>query len=681
MDRSLRWRTIALVFISLFCLATLAPSFVDKDSLPSWFTHFFKKEINLGLDLQGGKHIVYNIALDKAIDDKASDIKRDLESDTTLNLAVKTPPTPTGAFTVIPSDPKKVEEIKAKITSDYKGDVDTRECAPDDAKGSLCYVVAASYADKLRKDALSNAVSTIRERINEKGVAEPSVVEKGEDIIVELPGDPNSDAIKDTEELIRRTAKLEMKVVDDCTKPGQLGCTAKDTPHDGAPYMLALVRAINPDDSRHEFESRDPKAKALGIKIIPEQWTPEDGGGRHNDWTVTATDRELLVPKAWAKKHTKITDKTKVEGDFVGVTVTGREVIETYINGDKDLPADFPDHAQPPPFKGLVDQDAKFKVPDDHEIGYEPREPDADAKDQHVKWNTYYLERAVRITGTAIQSAMPSYDQNTNRPVVQMEYNRFGSRVFGDVTTQIAGMKFATLLDGKVKSAPIINGPITGGHAQITMGGGDVTKQEKERDDLVAVLKTGSLPAPLVEASEQTVGPTLGRDAIEKTQTSFIIGIVLVVLIMVGVYRWSGMIAVFAVVFHIIMTLAVMAIFGATLTLPGIAAIVLSIGMEVDGNILIYERIRDELLLGKSVRGAIDLGFSRAFSAILDGQLTTAAAGWVLLQYGSGPIKGFAVMLLVGVFTTLTTNIWVTRILFDHAVARKKGAHMHTFSI
>jgi preprotein translocase subunit SecD len=287
----------------------------------------------------------------------------------------------------------------------------------------------------------------------------------------------------------------------------------------------------------------------------------------------------------------------------------------------------------------------------------------------------------VRITGTAIQSAMPSYDQNTNRPVVQMEYNRFGSRVFGDVTTQIAGMKFATLLDGKVKSAPIINGPITGGHAQITMGGGDVNKQEKERDDLVAVLKTGSLPAPLVEASEQTVGPTLGRDAIEKTQTSFIIGIVLVVLIMVGVYRWSGMIAVFAVVFHIVMTLAVMAIFGATLTLPGIAAIVLSIGMEVDGNILIYERIRDELLLGKSVRGAIDLGFSRAFSAILDGQLTTAAAGWVLLQYGSGPIKGFAVMLLVGVFTTLTTNIWVTRILFDYAVARKKGAHMHTFSI
>jgi preprotein translocase subunit SecD len=205
------------------------------------------------------------------------------------------------------------------------------------------------------------------------------------------------------------------------------------------------------------------------------------------------------------------------------------------------------------------------------------------------------------------------------------------------------------------------------------MGGSDPKVMERERDDLVAVLNTGSLPAPLRETSHSDVGPTLGRDAIDKTKLSFAIGIALVILIMVGIYRWSGWIAVFAVVFHILLTLAVMALFGATLTLPGIAAIVLSIGMEVDGNILIYERIRDELNLGKSVRGAIDLGFSRAFSAILDGQLTSAAAAWVLLQYGSGPIKGFAVMLLVGVFTTLTTNIWVTRILFDWNVARKKG--------
>src|SRR6478609_4468705 len=151
MDRSLRWRTYALIAVTVFCVATLAPSFVDKDSLPSWFTRIFSKQINLGLDLQGGKHIVYNIALDKAIDDKASDIKRDLESDSTLGVTVKTPATPTGAFTVIPSDPKKKSEIESKIKSDYKGDVDTRACAADDPKDSMCYVVATSYADSLKK--------------------------------------------------------------------------------------------------------------------------------------------------------------------------------------------------------------------------------------------------------------------------------------------------------------------------------------------------------------------------------------------------------------------------------------------------------------------------------------------------------------------------------------------------
>jgi preprotein translocase subunit SecD len=212
------------------------------------------------------------------------------------------------------------------------------------------------------------------------------------------------------------------------------------------------------------------------------------------------------------------------------------------------------------------------------------------------------------------------------------------------------------------------------------MGGNDANRQEKERDELVNVLRTGSLPAPLQLESASDLGATLGRDAIDKTKVSFAVGIVLVILIMVGIYRWSGWISVFALVFHNLLTLAIMALFGATLTLPGIAAIVLSVGMCVDGNILIYERIRDELRLGKSVRGAVDLGFSRAFSAILDGQLTTAAGGWVLLQYGSGPIKGFAVMLLVGIFTTITTNTWVTRIFFDWYIAKKKG-QMATISI
>jgi preprotein translocase subunit SecD len=671
MDRSLKWRTLALIGMVLFCVATLAPSVVSRDSLPTFwpFNKLFGSQISLGLDLQGGKHIVYNIDLDKAVDDKASEIKRDLEarlSDDKIKGSVKTPATPLGAVTVTLDDVGQAPALKSKINSDYNDREHTIDWLPcpknDEGKidGTLCMVVSSDYADGIKKTALTNAVSTIRDRINEKGVAEPSVVEKGDDIIVELPGDPKSQAIVETEELIARTAKLEMKIVDDCTDPPPTGCVSTGT-HTGSRYMQNLFRVVGSD---HKGNPTDPEAQRLDIKAEVDQWRPEDGGGTHTDYYLLAYDREEAVPVAWAQKHSKLTKDSKIVGDKVTVSISGHEIIDRYIFGDKDLG-----------YPGLVGgKDGKqFKVPDDHQLAYEKIQPAPDAKDKRIGWRTYYLERAVRLTGSGISNASGAYDPNTNRPVVQLEFNRFGGRIFGDVTSAIVGMKFANILDDKVISAPIINGAIRGGHAQITMGGSDARQMERERDALVAGLKTGSLPAPLREASHSDVGPTLGRDAIDKTKMSFAIGIALVVLIMVGVYRWSGWIAVFAVVFHILMTLAVMALFGATLTLPGIAAIVLSIGMEVDGNILIYERIRDELNLGKSVRGAIDLGFSRAFSAILDGQLTTAAAGWVLLQYGSGPIKGFAVMLLVGVFTTLTTNIWVTRILFDWNVARKKG--------
>ena len=679
MDRSLKLRTLGLIALTVFCIATLIPSFVAKDRLPSWFLSMFSKQMNLGLDLQGGKHIVYNIALDKAVDDKASEIKRDLDArftDEKLAATVQLPTVPLGGVTVILPDLSKKADVIKEVETDYDKIVDQRDCAPEDGPKAVCFVVSDSYADGIKADALKNAVTTIRERINSRGVAEPSVVEKGDDIIVELPGDPNSDAIKETEDIIKNTAKLEMKIVDDCSVPSPQGCTAASSTHEGSPYMRNKIYAYLKPDSKGE--ATEPVARALGIKGEVDSWQPDEGGGTHTDYYLIAYDRDEKVPVDWAKKHGKLVDKNKVEGNMVTVSITGREIIERYLFGDKDLN-----------IQGITTKDPKcdpskpdcLRLSDDHQIGFEEVEPQPEAKDPRKYWRTYYLEKAVRLTGTAIKDAQAAHDPNTNRAEVLLDFNRYGGRVFGDITSQIVGMKFATILDDEVKSAPIINGAIRGGRASITMGGSDPNRQEKEAAALVTVLKTGSLPAPLVEASESNVGPTLGRDAIDKTKWSFVIGLILVIAIMVGIYRWSGGIAVFAVVFHIIMTLAVMALFGATLTLPGIAAIVLSIGMEVDGNILIYERIRDELLLGKSVRGAIELGFSRAFSAILDGQLTTAAAGWVLLQYGSGPIKGFAVMLLVGVFTTLTTNIWVTRIFFDWAVWRKKGKTLATLSI
>jgi preprotein translocase subunit SecD len=333
----------------------------------------------------------------------------------------------------------------------------------------------------------------------------------------------------------------------------------------------------------------------------------------------------------------------------------GRRVIELYL-------------------KALGERNPQLKVPDDHQMGYEEVQPPSDAEDKRSFWRSYYLDRAVRLTGSAVIDAVTIWDPQTNRPEVLVEFNRYGTRAFGDLTSQNVGRKMAIILDDTVKSAPVIQGAITGGRSNISMGGGSADEQQAEADVLVNVLKTGSLPAPLRWESEANLGPTLGRDAIEKTQLSFGLGIFLVIVMMIGLYRSAGVIAVIGLTVNMIMQLAAMATFGATLTLPGIAAVVLTVGMTVDGNVLIYERIRDELLAGKSVRGAVDIGFARAFSAILDGQLTTGAAGWVLLQYGSGPIQGFATMLLVGIGTTLFVNVWVTRLLFDHWVKNKQTA-------
>ena len=647
MQRGLMWRTIALAAAIVACVAILLPNVIDRGALPWPLSRF--KPLGLGLDLQGGSRIVYTIDLDKAVDDRASDIRRDLETRFAEDAArktkpaVRTPSTVLGGVSVSVPDDAHRSELEAMVQADYGDTTEPRECGPDDAKGAICFRVSASYAEGLKKAALANAVNTIRERIDEKGVAEPTVIQKDDQIVVELPG-LDDQRKEETREVIARTAKLEFKVVDD-----------------GSDYMKRLFSHVG--STSKTGQPTDPAAIQAEISAEIDQWRPEDGGSSRIDYYLVARDRQETVPVAWARQHGCAIDPATVQDGKTRCTVTGRQVIERYLHGDRDLAV-----------KGVIEADPSFKLSDDRQIGFEPIEPPPDAKDRRPSWRTYYLERAVRLTGTAIANAAPSYDPNTGRPVVLLDFNRSGSRIFGDLTAQIVGKKLATILDDRVKSAPIINGAIRGGRASITMGGRDAQRQENERNELVNVLKSGSLPAPLREESVSDLGPTLGRDAIQKTRLSFVFGVLLVVLIMVTFYRKSGWVAVFAVMFHVLVTLAVMALFEATLTLPGIAALVLSVGMCVDGNILINERIRDELLLGKSVRGAIDLGFARAFSAILDGQFTIAASAFVLLQYGSGPIKGFAVMMLVGVFTTVATNTWVTRILFDWGTSRSRNA-------
>ncbi len=318
------------------------------------------------------------------------------------------------------------------------------------------------------------------------------------------------------------------------------------------------------------------------------------------------------------------------------------------------------------------------QVPADHEILFEQssRYNDEGQETQDKIWRSYYLHRRAELTGEYLTDAEVSYDQNM-RPEVSITFDSEGANLFEKATGANIGRRMAIILDEKVTSAPTIEGRIGGGRARITLGGySDPFQLQQEAKDLVAVLRTGALPAPLRKTFETQVGPTLGPEAVNKAKTSMIIGSLAVVLFMLIYYRGSGVIANIAMVFNVVYLLSMMAMLQATLTLPGIAAVVLTIGMAVDANIIIYERIREEIRAGKTARGAVQEGFNRAFWTVFDAHVTNLVAGIVLYSYGTGPIRGFAVSLMAGIVCNLFTSVWLSRAMFDWMVGRKKVAQL-----
>lgn len=311
-----------------------------------------------------------------------------------------------------------------------------------------------------------------------------------------------------------------------------------------------------------------------------------------------------------------------------------------------------------------------LSIPSDREIGYQLiYETDPDTQQEHeAGWRTYLLRSRADITGDMIRDAAAQPDQDQGGMGgwhVALTFTDQGGRVFDRITGENIKRRFAIILDGRTESAPVIQSRISGGHAQITMGSGDPELQLRDSKKLELVLRSGALPAPITPSNEQRIGPTLGGDAVRLGIQAAVFGSGLVLVFMVMYYRRAGFIADIAVMLNLFLQLAILASFGASMTLPGIAGLALTIGMSVDGNVLINERIREELREGKSPRTAVEVGYSRAFTAILDGHLTTLISGVVLAQYGTGPVKGFAVTLMVGVVASLFTSVVVSRVMFD----------------
>ncbi|MBI3002045.1 MAG: protein translocase subunit SecD [candidate division NC10 bacterium] len=301
-------------------------------------------------------------------------------------------------------------------------------------------------------------------------------------------------------------------------------------------------------------------------------------------------------------------------------------------------------------------------VPEGSQILYEKV---VDEKGNVVRRTPYLIERQTLLTGDTLTSAEVRLDRVTNEPYVGIEFDREGARIFAEVTEKNVGRRLAIILDNTVYSAPRINEKIPGGQAQIT---GRFTVEEAR--DLAIVLRAGALPAPVNIIANLTVGPSLGQDSIAAGLRASLLGGLLVIVLMAAYYRGAGLIADGALVLNLVLLLGALAMIRATLTLPGIAGIALTIGMAVDTNVLIFERIREELRLGKTVRAGIDTGYEKAWVAIIDSHVTTLITAFALFLFGSGPVKGFAVTLSLGVIINLFTAIVGTKVVFDWLTRR-----------
>ncbi len=333
------------------------------------------------------------------------------------------------------------------------------------------------------------------------------------------------------------------------------------------------------------------------------------------------------------------------------------------VEDETKVAAELPQSIVPGEEDALL-QEFSGKIPEDTEILFEKR---VNQETGAVRKSPFLLKKQAVLTGDLLSDAKVSLDSRFSDPYVSLSFNAAGAKIFEEITGANVKRRLAIVLDNTVYSAPVIQEKIAGGNAQIT---GDFTMEQAK--DLSIVLRAGALPAPMKMLQNVTVGPSLGRDSIEAGKIAGIIGMIIVVLFMIFYYRLSGLIADCALLFNIILLLGAMASLNATLTLPGIAGIILAIGMAVDSNVLMFERMREELRAGKTPRSAVDSGYHKAFWTIFDSHVTTLITAAVLFQFGTGPIKGFAITLSLAVAINLFTALVGTKSIFDVINSRRE---------
>ncbi len=469
--------------------------------------------------------------------------------------------------------------------------------------------------------AVDRAMEIIRNRVDQYGVSEPSIQKQGgRRIIVELPGVSKEDEVR---QLLQGTALLEFKLMKD---PDIIYKTmeAVDKYLAGKGYSdstSSVDSTKKTETAKNTLSALTNKSDTASTSIADEQKSPEQQAKDH-PFLFLARPNQQGNGEAYVSEN----DKDKV------MRILARPDVQ------KILPSDMAFYFSSKHL--FISEGVKY-------------------------FSLFALKKTPELTGTVVINAQATIDQSFNQPIVTMEMNNEGSREWARITGANINKRMAIVLDDAVFSAPNIRGKITGGRSQI-----EGMANIEEARLLEIILKAGALPAPVDIMEQRSVGPSLGEDSILAGTKSFTYALIITVLFMILYYRTGGAVANIALFINVLFIFAILAAFGGTMTLPGIAGIVLTIGMAVDANVLIYERIREELTTHKALRAAIDAGYGKAFSAILDSNVTTFFSGVVLYQFGTGPVQGFALTLMMGVTANLFTAIVITRVVFDVMVER-----------
>ena len=578
-----------------------------------------KKTIRRGLDLQGGMHIVLEVDIPTLVENLASNKNNRFYE---VFDKVKT------------GDEMSAEDFINQFATEAKSqDLRLNRYYMD--YGSDPVSIQAALEDEAT-DAINRALEILQNRVDEFGVSEPTIQKQGNRrVIVELAGIQDPERARS---LLQSTALLEFALLKDGAVTQNL-LTRVDRILKGSDDLEDLLEtkedSTNEEQTPIETETRVTDEEEVSLTELFGT-TEEDTTAE--DTTEVLVDKDLFEERPFSSLLRQI-------GNDLGVPEQNMRAVNKIMemSNIQDI------------LKGGEGRLSMSKEKDTWTL------PEGGSESFY---RMYHLEAEAGLTGGVIEEALATL--YNGQPIVTLSMNSEGAKTWSRMTGANVGRRLAILLDGNVHMAPVIRTKISDGQTQV-----EGFANMNEAKDIAIVLRAGALPAPVDIIEERTVGPSLGQDSIDQGTQSIIIGLVLVLAFMVFYYRGAGLIASFAVLWNLILVLSILAMLKATLTLPGIAGLILTVGMAVDANVIIFERIREELGKGKTPRSAIDSGYSRAITTIVDANVTTILAALVLMQFGTGPIRGFAVVLFWGIATSMFTAIFTTRTIFNLISAKR----------